>query len=299
MTRIGRISTDRSVLGPRGSAASASSAFYWAAVFCGCLACAALLVSAGAASRQGAKADAILKRFADEFIALTPGKGKYPASFVMGSDGGPKDERPAHQVTLRKPFALAKYEVTQELYQVIAGNNPSRWKGPRNSVEMVSWDEAVAFCGKVTKELRRLGLLGKGEVIRLPSEAEWEYACRAGTTTAYSFGGDADELTKYAWFTGNARGNDPPVGVKKANPWGFYDMHGYVWEWCADAWHASYAGAPDDGSAWDAEGAKERVIRGGAWTEPAERCRSASRGHVPAEMRTAAIGFRCVRAADK
>jgi formylglycine-generating enzyme required for sulfatase activity len=265
----------------------------------GCLACASLLLPPGAASRQDAKADAILKRFAGEFISITPGKGKYPASFVMGSVRGPKEERPAHKVTLRRPFALAKYEVTQELYQVIAGNNPSRWKGPRNSVEMVSWDEAGAFCRKVTRELRRLGLLGEGEVIRLPTEAQWEYVCRAGTTTAYSFGDDAGELTKYAWFTGNARGNDPPVGVKKPNRWGFYDLHGYVWEWCADAWHPSYEGAPADGSAWDSEGAKERVIRGGAWTEPADRCRSAFRGHAPPGTRTAAIGFRCVRAAGK
>ncbi len=263
----------------------------------GCLTCAALLVPPDAPARQDARADAILKRFAGEFIPLTPGKGKYPASFVMGSDGGPVDERPAHKVTFQRPFALAKYEVTQELYQVVAGKNPSRWKGPRNSVEMVSWDEAVVFCRKVTGELRRLGLLGKDEIIRLPSEAEWEYACRAGTATAYSFGDDAGELTKYAWFTGNARGNDPPVGVKRPNPWGFYDMHGYVWEWCADKWHEDYKGAPDDGSSWLAAGTKERVIRGGAWTEPAERCRSAFRGHAPIGTRTAAIGFRCVRAA--
>jgi formylglycine-generating enzyme required for sulfatase activity len=252
------------------------------------------------AGGQGKKADAILKRFADEFLPVTPGKGKFPASFEMGSaTGGPAAERPAHTVTLRKPFAMAKYEVTQELYQAVTGASPSKWKGPRNSVEKVSWDEAVAFCRRATQELRRLGLLDKGEVIRLPSEAEWEYVCRAGTATAYSFGPDAAELTKYGWFMGNAKGNDPPVGAKKPNPWGFYDMHGYVWEWCADAWHPNYEGAPDDGSPWEKEGAKERVIRGGAWTEPADRCRSAFRGHAPAGTRSDAIGFRCVRAASE
>jgi formylglycine-generating enzyme required for sulfatase activity len=271
------------------------------ALLCGCLAGAVLpmlLAPRGTGARQDPKAEAILKRFVDEFIPVTPGKGKFPAAFMMGSETGPKSEQPAHKVTLRKPFSMAKYEVTQELYQVIAGNNPSRWKGPRNSVEMVSWDEAVVFCRKVTQELRSRGLLDKGEVIRLPSEAEWEYVCRAGTTTAYSFGDDPKELTTYAWFTGNAKGNDPPVGVKKANSWGFYDMHGYVWEWCADAWHPTYEGAPDDGRPWSANDAKERVIRGGAWTETAERCRSAYRGHEPAGTRTAAIGFRCVRAAE-
>jgi formylglycine-generating enzyme required for sulfatase activity len=257
----------------------------------------AALAAPGGASRRGAKTDAILKRFADEFIPITPGQGKFPASFVMGSDkDGPVSEQPAHKVTLKKPFALAKYEVTQELYQAVTGQNPSRWKGPRNSVEKVSFNEAVAFCRKVTQELRRLGLLSKGEVIRLPSEAEWEYVCRAGTTTAYSFGDDAGELTQYGWFTGNAKGNDPPVGAKKPNPWGFYDLHGYVWEWCADAWHENYEGAPADGSPWLADVAKERVIRGGAWTERAERCRSAARSRAPAETRSDAIGFRCARA---
>jgi formylglycine-generating enzyme required for sulfatase activity len=269
-----------------------------ACVLCGGLLVAGLAVGLAGAGGE-AKTERILKRFVDEFLALTPGKGKFPASFVMGSGkDGPENERPAHKVTLAKPFALAKYEVTQELYDAVAGANPSKWKGPRNSVEKVSWDEAVAFCRKVTAELRRRGMLGKGEVIRLPSEAEWEYVCRAGTTTAYSFGDDAAELTHFAWFTGNAKGNDPPVGAKKPNPWGFYDMHGYVWEWCADAWHGDYEGAPADGSAWAMEGATERVIRGGAWTEKAGECRSAARRGRAHDTRSDAIGFRCVRAAE-
>src|SRR5207245_2743385 len=116
---------------------------------------------------------------------------------------------------------------------------------------------------------------------RLPSEAEWEYGCRAGTTTAFSFGDDINDLGQYAWFTGNAKGNDPPVGVKKPNAWGLYDMHGYVWEWCADAWHPDYKDAPTDGRPRQAEAAKERVLLGGAWTTGAEQSRSAYHGHRP------------------
>jgi formylglycine-generating enzyme required for sulfatase activity len=243
-------------------------------------------------------ADAVLKRFAAEFIRLTPGTGKYPASFLMGSAGpGPANERPAHSVTFRTSFAMARYEVTQELYEAVTGANPSRWKGPRNSVEKVSWHEANQFCAKVTDALRHHRLLDAGEVIRLPSEAEWEYACRAGTTTRYSFGDAAEMLTHYAWFTGNAKGNDPPVGAKRPNPWGLYDMHGYVWEWCADAWHPDYEHAPADGGARPGAETADRVLRGGAWTEPADHCRSAYRHHRPPETRSDAIGVRCVRAA--
>ncbi len=265
-------------------------------------ACAALAMLAALpamfAGEPPSAGEKLLRRFADEFVPLTPGKDRFPASFTMGSGkDGPAAEQPAHKVTVGYAFQMAKYEVTQELYEAIIGNNPSRWKGPRNSVEMVDWDQASDFCRKVTAELHKLKLLGADEVIRLPSEAEWEYACRAGTTTAYSFGDDARQLGDYAWFTGNAKGNDPPVGAKKANPWGLHDMHGYVWEWCLDAWADSYDKAPDDGSPRKAKDARLRVIRGGAWTETADRCRSAYRMGEPVATRTAAIGFRCVRSA--
>jgi formylglycine-generating enzyme required for sulfatase activity len=240
--------------------------------------------------------DKLLQRFLEEFVPLTPGQGKFPATFLMGSDkGAPAEEQPAHKVTLAYPFAIAKYEVTQELYAAIIGNNPSRWKGPRNSVEMVNWDEAQEFCRRITLELRKRKLIAGDEAIRLPSEAEWEYACRAGTATRFSFGDDVKDLGDFAWFTGNAKGNDPPVGVKKPNPWGLYDMHGYVWEWCLDAWRADYQNAPADGSPVQADKAKKRTIRGGAWTEPADSCRSAFRVGAPVETRSAAIGLRCLR----
>jgi formylglycine-generating enzyme required for sulfatase activity len=242
--------------------------------------------------------DAILRRFADEFVKLTPGEGKFDATFTMGSADGPAAEKPAHKVTLKRPFAIARYEVTQELYETIMGRNPAMWKGPRNSVERTSWTEAVDFCRKATVELRKLKLLEDGEVIRLPSEAEWEYACRASTTTRFSFGDKDDQLGDYAWFQANSKGEDPPVGRKKANPWGLSDMHGYVSEWVQDAWHPDYEGAPADGSAWEAEGAKERVARGGSFADPADQCRSAYRHHFPVEERNDRLGFRCVRARE-
>src|SRR5947207_1977148 len=106
-----------------------------------------------------------------------------------------------------------------------------------------------------------------GQFYRLPSEAEWEYACRAGTTTAYSFGDDVAALGDYSWYKKNAPGNDPPVGKKKANPWGLYDVHGYVAEWCLDTAHPNYEGAPADGSAWVGEPKAQRVIRGGSFAD--------------------------------
>jgi formylglycine-generating enzyme required for sulfatase activity len=261
------------------------------------LASAGILASLTSAD-DGSKEDRgkqILQRFASEFVRIAPGKDKFPSSFVMGSADGPASEQPAHKVTVAYDFAFAKYEVTQELYEAVMGNNPSRWKGPRNSVEKVSWDEANTFCSKATKSLRVGKLLTDKETIRLPTEAEWEYACRAGTTTKYSFGDSEKDLGLYCWFTGNAKGNDPPVGAKRPNPWGLFDMHGYGWEWCADAWHPDYTDAPTDGSARQDKSATERVVRGGAWTEVADHCRSAYRHHARAGERSEAIGFRCVK----
>jgi formylglycine-generating enzyme required for sulfatase activity len=256
-------------------------------------------VSSADPADPATKTDRILKLFVDEFVPLTPGKDKFPAAFRMGSTGdAPDSEKPAHDVTLRHHFALARHEVTQELYEAVMGGNPSKWKGSRNSVEMVTWADAGDFCRKATKELRDRKLLAEDEVIRLPSEAEWEYACRAGTKGAYSFGDKVEDLKDYAWFKGNSKGEDPPVGKKKANPWGLCDMHGYVWEWCQDAWHPAYKGAPADGSAWEEKDAKEHVIRGGSWADSADTCRSAFRDHRKTGHRDDTIGFRCVRAKD-
>ena len=248
------------------------------------------------AEELSAKKDRVFKLFVEEFVLLTPGEGKFPGSFMMGGTDGPDSEKPATKVTLKKPFSMARYEVTQELYEAVMGKNPSRWPGPRNSVEKANWDDAIEFCRKATSGLQERKLIGADEIIRLPSEAEWEYACRAGTKTRYSFGDDPKQLGDYGWFNGNAQGNDPPVGKKRPNAWNLYDMHGYVWEWCADAWHPTLAEIPVDGAAQPARDAKERVLRGGAWSDDADKARSAYRHHKPADALSDAVGFRCVRA---
>lgn len=192
-------------------------------------------------------------------------------TFTMGEGGE------VHQVTLTKPFYLGVYEVTQEEYEKVIGNNPSEFKDPHNPVEQVSWHDAVEFCKKLSELPEEKAA---GRVYRLPTEAEWEYACRAGSTTRYSFGGDAIQLGDYAWFSGNSNRKTHSVGQKKPNAWGLYDMHGNAWEWCAD-WHGDLPIGevndpigPDMGS--------KRVNRGGSWDHVAENCRSAlHNGHDP------------------
>ena len=158
--------------------------------------------------------------------------------FMMGSPGTESDRsnnETQHRVSITKPFYLGVTEVTQEQYQKVMGTNPSQFKGPQNPVERVSWAEAVEFCGKLSAMPAEKTA---GHVYRLPTEAEWEYACRSGTTTAYGFGDDASRLGDYGWFRSNSDSGTHPVGEKKPNAWGLYDMHGGVYEWCQD-WYRS------------------------------------------------------------
>jgi formylglycine-generating enzyme required for sulfatase activity len=238
----------------------------------------------------------LLATFREEFVDITPGQGIFPAFFEMGRGDGPAAERPPHRVTPAVPFAIARYEVPQNLWQAVMSTNPSRWKGPRNSVEMLSYDDAVEFCRRATEQMRDAKLIGPRQVVRLPSEAEWEYAARAGTTTLYSFGDDAGELDDHAWSTQNASGNDPAVGEKKPNAWDLYDVHGYLWEWCADAWHDDYDGAPADGSARASGDDARRVLRGGSWKDPAETLTSTFRRPAKRTLSDDAVGLRCVLA---
>ena len=226
----------------------------------------------------------LLDTFRNEFIAITPGDGEFPQTLTMGrEEGGEDSERPVHKITFSYNFQIAKYEVPQNLWQAVMGENPSRWKGPRNSVEMLSLDEAQQFCQRATEFMRAAKLIRPNQIIRLPSESEWEYVARAGTTTLFSFGDDVDQIDDYAWHNGNAAGNDPPVGVKKPNPWGLYDMHGNVAEWVFDALlkdgYKQFAGKKlkmEDAIAWPKK-LYPRVSRGGNWDLDAEDCRSAAR----------------------
>jgi formylglycine-generating enzyme required for sulfatase activity len=263
------------------------------------LACASLLSTARPAVADEADLALLLKTFRQEFVDVSPGEAKFAAEFTMGTDGGPATEGPAHRVVMKRPFKIARYEVPQNLWQAVMGENPSRWQGKRNSVEMISYDDALEFCRRATEAMRRENLIADDEVLRLPSEAEWEYAARAGTTSRYSFGDDAEELGNYGWFHGNAAGNDPPVGAKRPNAWKLYDVHGYLWEWCADRWHDDYRGAPRDGSAWDEGDEKRRVLRGGSWKDPAERLTSTSRRAADATLRDDAVGLRAVLAREE
>ena len=249
----------------------------------------------------------LLKTFVDEFVEITPGKGRFPDSFEMGSSDGPASERPAMKITFKHNFSIAKYEVPQNLYEAVMGNNPSRWTGPRNSVEMFDFATAKRFCEIITQQLRKEKLLAEDDEVRLPTEAEWEYCCRAGSKTQYSFGAEAQKegdagkkaslLDPFGWHTGNAAGNDPPVGALKPNAWGLYDMHGYLWEFVADDWHDSHQGAPADGSARRSKGQKTTpVVRGGSWMETFDLLTSSARRTVPADFKRADLGFRCVRA---
>ena len=212
--------------------------------------------------------------------------------FMMGSPDSDKDaqgdEKPQHQVRITKPFYLGKYLVTQEQWEAIMGKNPSHFKGPKNPVEMVSWDDCQEFLKRLNEKAGR----GKFE---LPSEAQWEYACRAGSATLYCFGDDRSKLGEYAWYDANSGSKTHPVGGKKPNAWGLSDLHGNVWEWCQD-WYDSgyYAKAPMDDPTGPAAGWLH-VARGGSWDRPAGRCRSAVRDYEDLGDRYFNLGFRVSR----
>ena len=228
-------------------------------------------------------------------MAAIPG-----GTFMMGSPeneiGISAWESPQHQVTVPS-FFMGKYSVTQVQYQAIMGTNPSYFKGSNRPVEQVSWNNAVAFCQKLSQKT--------GKNYRLPSEAEWEYACRAGTNTPFHFGETI--TTDLANYGGNYTYGQGPQGVCRkgtrevgsfglANNFGLYDMYGNVWEWCQDNWHTNYEGAPTDGSAWldNKKRKNARLLRGGSWDSNPEVCRSAFRGNNSLVDDTYNIGFRVV-----
>ncbi len=224
-----------------------------------------------------------------------------PGSFMMGSPEDEQDrsdnEGPQHEVTFTSGFWMSKYEITQAQWLVIMGNNPARFnKGENRPVEIVSWDDIRGSGGY----LEQLNATHPGYNFRLPSEAEWEYAYRAGTTTRFYWGDDPDytELEDYAWFFNNSSHSTHDVGLKLPNAWGLHDMAGNVKEWCEDDWHDNYHGAPIDGSAWvDSPRDTWRLLRGGGADYDRDYCRAAGRSENPVSHGNFG-GFRVVFASD-
>ncbi len=216
-----------------------------------------------------------------------------PGRFTMGSDtyeaGRESDEGPPHEVTIEKGFWLGKYEATHAEFEEITGDNPSQFQsnGPEFPVEMVSWQDAVQYCSRLTEREQQAGRLPAGYVYRLPTEAEWEYACRAGTATRRHFGDDPydTEISQYGWHGSISDSTTHRVGLLRANPWGFHDMYGNVFEWCLDI----YAPYLDGAAKPNPKGA--HVWRGGSWYCPVNVLRSADR-HGIAPERCSFLGFR-------
>jgi formylglycine-generating enzyme required for sulfatase activity len=217
-----------------------------------------------------------------------------PGTFTMGSSEGEakrdKDERP-HKVSITKEYFLGKYEVTQEQYEKIMAKNPSKFKGPKKPVEQIEWKDAVEFCVKLTEIERNKKHISSSQHYRLPTEAEWEYACRAGSSTPYS-----GDLKKMGWYKDNSGKVTHNIGEKEANPWGFYDMNGNVWEWCHD-WFGPYEDNAVDPVGPDKETYK--TFRGGSCKSTDRGCRSGNRYSHKRSKRMYFIGLRIVLSSNK
>jgi len=216
-----------------------------------------------------------------EMVALQPG------SFQMGSNEGNDDEKPVHRVSINYRFAVAKTEVTQAQWRAVMGDNPSMFSGETNPIEQVSWNEAKDFIQRLNTKT--------GQSYRLLTEAEWEYAARAGTTTNWSCGPDEECLSRVAWYDSNAGRRTYPVGQKQANAFGLHDMHGNVSEWVQDCYDKTYKDAPSNIHAEVTENCSFRVLRGGAWEDVPWSLRSAMRTRIMPNAKHYSIGFRIAK----
>ena len=229
---------------------------------------------------------------------------------TMGDAAGADDEAPPHRVRVQA-FCIDRFEVTQKAYKALTGRNPSRFQDPNRPVERLSWRAAAQYCNfrsmregfQPCYDPRTLACDFDANGYRLPTEAEWEYACRAGGARTYSFGGNPADLADHGWFKANAGAKTHPVGQKRPNAWSLHDMHGNVAEWCQDHYAKdTYAGRSDK-PATDPRGpaeGKQRVLRGGSWKSTADACRSAARASEEPGLTDVcfgydAYGFRCVR----
>jgi formylglycine-generating enzyme required for sulfatase activity len=268
------------------------------------LICASGCEKAGA-SKSSAPAPAVVKtKGGIEMVQLLAG------SFLMGSDHGSPDESPRHRVTV-DPLVIDRYEVTQEEYEKFVIGNPSKFKDRKNPVERVRWVEAALYCNARSSDEKLEPCYDEKTFVcnfrangyRLPTEAEWEYVCRAGTDEEYSFGGNPSRLGDYAWFRDNSGERTHPVGTKRPNPWGLFDLYGNVGEWCQDVYDAKFYQTSSEETPCCAAGGSRRILRGGSYSAGADHCRSAGRaGEAPGNFADACfsrpdIGFRCVRRA--
>jgi len=226
--------------------------------------------------------------------------------FIMGDKQGDVDEEP-HKVYIDS-FYIDKYLITQEEYEKVMRENPSRWKGKKNPVEQMRWSDAVKYCNARSRleNLQPCYNLETWECnfdangYRLPTEAEWEYACRAGTKTSYFFGDNPEKLKNYAWFKENSGGRPRPVGQKLPNPLGLYDMYGNVWEWCNDFYKVDYYKESPETNPKGPKRGDTKVLHGGSWNSTSEQCRSSYRynenpGYTDVCFGYDIYGFRCVR----
>jgi len=237
-----------------------------------------------------------------EMVLLPAGR------FTMGDKN--EIDAPPHEVAV-SAFYMDRYLVTQQQYRRIRGKSPSRWKGDQNPVEQVCWLDAASFCNARSQQegLEPCYDLETGQCnfdangYRLPTEAEWEYACRAGTQTSYFFGNSPSKLSDYAWFDKNSGGHPQPVGLKRPNPWGLYDICGDIWQWCNDFYQVDYYEQSPVQDPRGPETGETRVVRGGSWKFSDDNCRSGYRynespGRVDVCFGYDIYGFRCVRKAS-
>jgi formylglycine-generating enzyme required for sulfatase activity len=265
------------------------------------------------ATQELAAGDAVTNSLGMKLVLIPAGQ------FEMGRNmpEGEPDTGPV-AITIPRSFLMGATEVTQNQWQRLMGSAPwertaSVKQGPHCPAADINWHNAVTFCVKLTAAERASNMLSTDEAYRLPTEAEWEYACRAGSTTYYCFGDDHSKLDEYAWWGAfNGYDNDRkqlpgigpckdepfahPVGLKRPNPWGLYDMYGNVWEWCGDWYADTYSGGVDAGGPSSGD---RRVQRGGSWSNPSKSCRTHGRRPTPPDLGSSTYGLRVVLSKEK